>query len=324
MKKFFILIFGVFVPIIYFLNKKKNYYFFELDATRLGHLASGVEPFIRKNENDLKKNKNNIYFLYITNNVANKFLLELFIKKINESKNIIFLKGYFFWRYIFLSYKFWTKKEDIKNHPDDIRKNYFIYNSHPTMLKLSSKEMENGYKILEEIGIKKNSKWVCIHNRDLAYLNQTFSKNDWSYHDYRDFSVNDFDLASEYFVKKGYYVIRMGKLTNEKMSSKNPMIIDYVNSNLKSDFVDIFLMSNCKFYFGSPSGVVNVVMLFRKPLFVINLSPMEGIFSYERKYPCLFKRAYDLKKKRLLTIREMVEQGLLHVFSTETYKKKKH
>ena len=32
--------------------------------------------------------------------------------------------------------------------------------------------------------------------------------------------------ACDYFTKKGYYVIRVGKKTNEKIKSKNPKIID--------------------------------------------------------------------------------------------------
>ena len=29
-------------------------------------------------------------------------------------------------------------------------------------------------KLLEELGIPKNSKWICIHNRDSSYLNKIF------------------------------------------------------------------------------------------------------------------------------------------------------
>ena len=44
----------------------------------------------------------------------------------------------------------------------------------------------------------------------------------------------------------------MGKNQSEKLKSydyKN-RIIDYAFSNKKSDFLDIFLLSNCDFYFG--------------------------------------------------------------------------
>ena len=38
-------------------------------------------------------------------------------------------------------------------------------------------------------------------------------------------------------------------------------IIDYAFSN-KSDFLDIFLLSNCDFYFGGDSGVKSIVLTF--------------------------------------------------------------
>ena len=41
--------------------------------------------------------------------------------------------------------------------------------------------------------------------------------------------------------KKGLFVFRMGKSAQQKINTNNPMIIDYANSELKSDFMDIFL-----------------------------------------------------------------------------------
>ena len=72
----------------------------------------------------------------------------------------------------------------------------------------------------------------------------------WSYHSYRNFSVESLKLAAEFFADKGYFVLRMGKVVEEKLHSNNKKIIDYANTNLRSDFADMYLLANCEAYFG--------------------------------------------------------------------------
>ena len=85
--------------------------------------------------------------------------------------------------------------------------------------------------------------------------------------------------------------------------------------------MDIFLLSKCNFYFGSPSGIVNAALLFRKPLFVVNMVPIEAIFSYKRREPCLFMRLLDKKNNKILSIREMIDKDITHFFRTSDYLK---
>ena len=69
-----------------------------------------------------------------------------------------------------------------------------------------------------------NAKWVCIHNRDSKYLNEHLN-GDYNYHDYRNFSVKDMISASEFLANKGFYVIRVGSKTKEKLNSKNKKLL---------------------------------------------------------------------------------------------------
>ena len=188
---------------------------------------------------------------------------------------------------------------------------------------MTERDNEKALESLSYLGLNKKSKWVCIHNRDSAYLNWLTPKKNWKYHDYRNWAIDDLQLASEYFVKKGYFVFRIGKKTDQKMKTNNPKIIDFINHKERNDLNEIFLISNCKFYFGSCSGINAVPIIFRKPVFIINFCPIEGIFAYARKYPCIFKRPYDTERKKILSIREMVKKDLLHTFKTEEYNEKK-
>ena len=49
------------------------------------------------------------------------------------------------------------------------------------------------------------------------------------------------------FQKKDIMVFGMGAYAEKEFKTKNPKIIDYVNSNLKSDFMDVFLGAKCSF-----------------------------------------------------------------------------
>ena len=88
-----------------------------------------------------------------------------------------------------------------------------------------------------------------LYVRDGAYQLQKFKarERDWSYHDFRHTDINNFLLAAEELTKKGYYVFRMGVVVEKKFQTKNPKIIDYANSTLRSDFMDVYLGAKCSF-----------------------------------------------------------------------------
>ena len=69
---------------------------------------------------------------------------------------------------------------------------------------MSDRENEKALESLSYLGLDKNSKWICIHNRDSAYLNWLEPNRDWCYHDFRDWPIDDMRLAIKYFVKKGF------------------------------------------------------------------------------------------------------------------------
>ena len=141
---------------------------------------------------------------------------------------------------------------------------YNILSKTKPHLNFSKKEQIRGNNLLEQLGVKLGSRWICVHNRDNKYLNNLlenknfdFSGN-FDYHNYRDFSIHTIFKAAEELTKKGYYVIRIGSLQKENIKSDNPMIIDYAFSKFKSDFGDIFISGNCDAYIGSDAGVAEI------------------------------------------------------------------
>ena len=61
----------------------------------------------------------------------------------------------------------------------------------------SFKEREKGQRVLEELEIPMDKNYICFHARDTAYLDSVLPTMDWSYHNFRDSSIQHYVLAAE-------------------------------------------------------------------------------------------------------------------------------
>ena len=147
-------------------------------------------------------------------------------------------------------------------------------------IRFTDLEDNRGRKFLEEIGLKPNECFVCLLVRDSAYKEkyQTWKK-DWSYHNFRDSDINTYEEVSLALAEKGYWVFRMGKVTEKLFSAKHPRILDYANTSHRNDFLDIWLMANCHFCISGGGGIDEVSHVFRRPLVRVNGIP----FTYYHK-----------------------------------------
>ena len=82
---------------------------------------------------------------------------------------------------------------------------------------------------------------------------------------------DNFLLAAETLANKGYKIFRLGKKVKKSFTSKNSNIIDYANSEFRSDFLDLFIGKVCKFGVSTGTGIENVATVFRKPLCIIHV-----------------------------------------------------
>lgn len=149
----------------------------------------------------------------------------------------------------------------------------------PVNISFTEEEKHYAQETLQMRGIPLNSKFICFSSRDSVYLNTIIPKNDWSYHDYRDFSIYNCVSAVEELSKRGYFVFRMGAATKEVLDTDNPKIIDYAN-RFRDGFLDIYLLGNCYFFLGSHSGINSVPMIFRRPRAVVNVIPISDVHTW--------------------------------------------
>ena len=305
-------IFSLAYPLVFFIQKIKRFKFIklaELDHSRIGHTIYITDGFlVARGFSDELKNCKIILF-------SSFFVCNTQIKKM--IKRVIPLS---FFRYFFIFLKkaflYWNKKDHVLNTskfnlPALLTNRKLNIDYKKSNLFFTEKEKRKGLELIKKFGLKGNDKWICIHNRDSAYLEKTQPNKNWSYHDHRNFSVEQLKMASEFFADNGYYVFRMGREQKEKLISRNKKIIDYANNPAQSDFLDVYLPANSDFYFGSDSGPKGISISFMRPCYGVNWLPMliysdPGLFinSNNQFHPWLFifKRAKFLKTGKVLNL----------------------
>ena len=180
-----------------------------------------------------------------------------------------------------------------------------------------------GRKMLKKFGLKDEDKFVCFDVRDGAYQLKKISARyrDWSYHDYRQTDINKFVLAAEELAKRGYYVFRMGVKVEKPFISNNPKIIDYANSNLRSDFMDIYLGAKCSCCITTATGFQDLPCLFRKPMAQLCV-PVGYLFTYRERFIHITKHHILKKEKRRLSLSEIFSHGLAYIHDAKIFEQK--
>ncbi|MEO2173681.1 MAG: TIGR04372 family glycosyltransferase [bacterium] len=178
---------------------------------------------------------------------------------------------------------------------------------HPKPLEFDSEDNRCGMEFLAKTGCG-GKKFVCFLVRDSAYLSKLNGQRDWSYHDHRDSDINDFEVAATNLAKKGYFVFRMGKAVRKPFQVQHPMIMDYALSEYRSDFLDIWLMANCRFAVSTGTGIDAVANIWKKPVVYVNFLPALDYVSF---FPniTLFKKLKWAESGEKLSLTEMLQHS---------------
>lgn len=185
-------------------------------------------------------------------------------------------------------------------------------------LSFSPEEERLGRESLRAIGIPDGSPFVCFHARDPAYLQSVFPNANWRYHDYRDSSIQNHIPAAKELTRRGYFAIRMGAVVKEALNTSNPRIIDYA-TKYRTDFLDIFLGAKCHFYLGDSCGLADIPMVFRRPLAIVNMIPLEYAPTWGPNDLFIPKKLWLREERRFQTFREILDSGIGRFLESEQY-----
>ena len=190
------------------------------------------------------------------------------------------------------------KSDLIKNNYDDV--NEIDISKSDISLSEEKKFLCRTILNKENISAKKI---VCLHVRDGGY------KKDYGRKSYRNSNIINYTKLIDYLIKKNYFVIRMGDKSSAKYNFSNKFFLDYAHSNINSRLMDIFLISECKFFVGTQSGILDLAYMFNKPVLTTNMC--EVYCSYPRKINDrgVFKKIINKKTGQSLNLKDYIKMN---------------
>ncbi len=119
-------------------------------------------------------------------------------------------------------------------------------------------------EILRKIGINDYNWFVCLHVRESGFW------QDKGIEEYRNANIKNYIKAIQRIKDLGGITIRMGDQSMTKLPNIDGLI-DYPFSSQKSNEMDIYLLKNCKLFIGMQSGILDVAILFSRPIIITNM-----------------------------------------------------
>jgi putative glycosyltransferase (TIGR04372 family) len=163
----------------------------------------------------------------------------------------------------------------------------------PPRLSEPKRRYAEGVRI--DMGIPLNDWFVCCHASEYPGRNG------------RSVSIHNYIEGIRAITEAGGWVVRLG---DQSMTRLPPLrrVIDYAFSERKSAMMDMYLLSECRFYLGHSAGPFTVANLLRKPMVIVNTT--DWGFALPLKLGDLFilKHVFSHKHDRLLSLREVLEQ----------------
>ena len=147
------------------------------------------------------------------------------------------------------------------------------------------------------MGIPLTEWFACLHVREHPWDKA------------RNAAIQPYLPAVLAIIAAGGWVVRLG---DESMTPLPPMdrVIDYPHTPYKSDVMDLYLLSQCRFFLGTNSGPTDAAALFRRPMVLVNVSEWAMGFPLKRGDLALLRHVYSKSRGRFLSIRELLEEFL--------------
>ena len=294
----------------------------KLWTNRIGELCLESEAFLYKLNNNTEYKKKNFIILSYMNEreISNNTLYNLYKASYKKCKNILLLEENILNKYLLYILKNKLIEDKYYCNIEQKSNAYNLFIHKKPMIQFQEYDVRKGKRGLEKLKIKKP--FVCIFARDSQYLNTTFKYDKWVQNDCRDSDIDTNDLAIQYLIDKGYNVVRVGSLVSKELRFKHPKCIDYPYSGLRSDFMDIFLLSECAFAIGGHSGIMDICNAFAKVRLGVNIIPIDGP-TYATKDDIYIPKKLKLNGEYLGLRKylEIMNYSELNHFKSQTYEK---
>lgn len=166
----------------------------------------------------------------------------------------------------------------------------------PPLLELTEVDRGRGQQVLDHWSIPNSSWFVCLHVRE----GDTRIKSSGP-----DSDILTYMQAIKAITSRGGWVIRMG---HPGMKALPPLfnVIDYANTDYKTDWMDVFLWATCKFIIGTSSGPLCIPHTFGRPVLLTNATGI-GINPNLPNALMVPKLFWSRERERFFTFRETLD-----------------
>jgi putative glycosyltransferase (TIGR04372 family) len=151
----------------------------------------------------------------------------------------------------------------------------------------------------ERLGLPLDAWFVCLHVRESGFHNDAMTE--------RNANILNYVEAIKEITGRGGWVVRLGDSTMMRLPAMD-RVIDYPFTSFKSALMDLYLISECRFYVGMQSGIYDVARLFQRPIILTNMA--SWLFPYPQKRGDIgvLKHAYSKSKQRFLSVTEWMAE----------------
>ena len=172
-------------------------------------------------------------------------------------------------------------------------------------LSFSEAELAEAHRQCAALGIDPAKPIVPVLGRDTAYLSHIGEPTDQD--SYRNVDINTYIPAMEYSADKGFQVVRMGSVVRNRLEANHPSIWDYSTSGKRTELLDVYFSSTCRFFLTCGSGPDSIAAFcFRLPILYANYIPLSFVPALTSKSMVILKKYWHTKEERYLTLSEML------------------
>ena len=176
----------------------------------------------------------------------------------------------------------------------------------PPLLNLSEDHVRRGRARFKELGMPDDAWFVSLHVRSEGFHDEEVP---WDHNRHRNSDIASYYPAIEEIIRRGGWVVRIGDASMPDLPAmKN--VIDYANSPVCCDWMDLFCCSQCRFLVGTASGPAGVANAFGVPTLLVNMFPLGLWWSFFRGDMFIHKLLRWKESGRCLDIHEATRPPL--------------
>jgi len=286
------LVFALGYPICKLFNLR----FPNVTVEAFGHLCVDVDCYLKEGILGLRPDYRSI-LLASRNQVSNAHMLvywEKYLKIIRSPVLCALLRPLTEIKSIRYHVYRYSSCIDAKGDVHDIQR---AYAGRPPLLSLTESDSARGWAVLQGLGMPRDAWFVCAHARENGYTPDANQA-------YRNSNIKDYLPAIRSITDRGGWVIRIGDPTMRPMPEMD-RVIDYVHLHIRSDWMDIFLVASCRFFFGCSSGAAGLAHVFGRPSVNVNNAPLSTVFPLGLDDIGIPKHFWSIRESRYLSFREI-------------------